>query len=155
MTALNQRIRPFDRSDLERLDLLEERDIVVRDREVLHSLGESTSEDAFCGTVLWNGEPAFVGGWKRMPRAEGNTVRAFIIPSIKIFQHPIRFTKTVLKWLRKIEAMPEVDRVITLSRCNGRIDSWMECLGFKCETTLKRYVDGYDYRLWVRSKEGK
>lgn len=151
MTDRKLVVRSFKNEDLDSMDLLEERGVVLRDRMMLHVLGSSSTEDEFCGTVFCDDEPIFVGGWTRNHR---DVVRVFVIPSAKIFDHSLAFTRKVLKWLHKIEAMPGVEKVVTLSRCNGRIDAWMVALGFTYEHTVKKYVDGYDYRLWSRTKEG-
>ena len=152
MTHHKLEVKPFHRDDLRGAELLEERDVVLRDQEILHQLGESTSDDVFCGAVYCGNELIFVGGWKRMT---DNIVRVFVIPTKNIFKHPLAFTRLVLHWLHKLERLPGVDRVITLSRCNDRIDSWMKALGFQYETTLRRYIDTHDYRLWARNKGDK
>ncbi len=140
--------RPFRRSDLDDIELLEERDIIFQHREELHAMGESVTDDEFCGIASFEGRPILIGGWIR---EDAHTLRVFIMPTKNIFEQPRRFTCFILRWLAHMQALPGVERIITLSRCNDRIDRWMKTVGFVYEETLKQYADGHDYRLWSRT----
>jgi len=140
--------RPFRKSDLDTLELLEEREIVLKHADDLHVMGESLTDDQFCGIACWNGEPILIGGWKEVI---AGVYRVFIIPTKNIFNHPVNFTRIVIRWRRKIERFPGCWKIITVSLPLERIDQWMKTVGFVYERKLEQYTNGQDYSLWSRT----
>lgn len=151
MKHLRMSVKPFERSDLKQMVLLEdEQGEVLSAVDLLESLTKSGSERAFAGVVKWDDVPLVMGGWCEV--APG-TVQLFIAPDMNYRLFKKAFHRAIKIFLRYVMRFDWCERVQTFSLPTPRIDAWMQALGFHCEGTVNSYTKaGAQYKLWSRSK---
>jgi len=139
--------RPFKQADLETMNLLEEKDIVLAKNARLQELSDSEKESEFCGIAFWGEQPLYIGGYypsEKYPFA----MRVFIIPDKYVFEAPIAFYKSVKRWLKQVEQLKGAKLIYSLCMPLTRVDTWMESLGFVYAKTIPSYINGEDYAMW-------
>jgi hypothetical protein len=141
--------RPFTRDELWDFNLVYERILVQKQAAYLLSLGSDPTKETYCVVSCWGGEPFSIGGWQQ---ADGDATRIFAIPCQKIFSIPLTFVRIGLKWVQYLEAQPWCKRLEATTMPVEKLDPWMRALGFTFEKIMPNYLDGQDYKLWV--KEG-
>jgi hypothetical protein len=142
--------RTFQDADLDQMDLMEEREIVLKTRHQLTEINEKRGDRSWCGTSFWKGRIFAVGGFERF---EPNMSSIFIVPDRFAFEHPVLFLRVMRKVREWQEAQPWCDQIVTTSFPGERWDRFMQGLGFLYGKPLPSYNGtGRDYKLWSRRK---
>lgn len=127
--------------------LLEEEKLVSRTVGRLQELSDSKNSHEFCGTAFWKGEILYVGGYYEM---KDGIMKMFIIPDKRIFQFPKAFHQSVRWWHKHVESLDWTRSIYSMCLPLEKIDKWMSSLGYVYGTTVPRYINSQDYKLWAK-----
>jgi hypothetical protein len=73
------------------------------------------------------------------------------IPSVYVAKYKIAYVKAFRALIARYAEKYRIRRMQTHSPADDLHDTWMRCMGFECEGTLKAYNRfGEDYRIWRR-----
>lgn len=74
----------------------------------------------------------------------------WLIPSVYVSQHKLRFLKTVLQWLDEIRTTYNVTRMQTVALDDDLHNEYMRFIGFEKEGKMRQYALGHDFNMWGR-----
>ena len=136
-------LKPFEIEDLDRINFSVEYN-ELESKEQAIELFDTMNDESIFATFVDDGKVVAISGIKHI---HGDVGEAF---NIRTENLEARHIKEIKKNLH--EAAKMFDRVHTVS--NPKWDRWHEALGFEKEATMRKFMHGEDYNLWVIINEG-